>query len=166
MKTGAKSLAVAAIAAASIAGTSIPASAEVALYAQRKGNFTFSTATALVPLKANGRTSLSFVFDETERGIRAITFSAECAVDAAAGSFTAWVDIDILVNGIAIPPTDLTSDAFCASNGTAGFDGWATQSITVAKKLAPGPQTIEVRARLNGGATGGWISDTALVVQD
>jgi len=166
MTTGTKSLVVAATAAACIAAASVPAMAEVVLYASKSSNFSFTTATAMVPLKGNGRTSLSFVFSENPKGMRVITFSAECAVDAPAGSFTGWVDIDILVNGIAVPPTDQTSDAFCSSNGTVGFDGWATQSISVARKLNAGPHTIEVRARLNGGATGGWISDTALVVFD
>lgn len=161
-----KTLVAAAVVSAGLAAAIAPATAEVALYAARGTNFSFVTPTAMVPLKPNGKTSLPFVFNETNKGFRIITFSAECAVDAAAGVFTAWVDIDILVDGVALPPTNVTTDAFCASNGTVGLDGWATQSVSVAKKLGPGSHTVEVRARLNGGATGGWISDTALVIFD
>lgn len=151
------------LAAAGLAGTSIDASAEVARSAYRNGNFTFSTATTLVPLNNNSKTKLGFRFRDIPEGWRIITYSAECAV---AGTENSWVDIDILVDGNVIPPTDGSSDAFCSGNATPGFDGWATQSITVAVQPGQGNHRIQIRARLNGGATGGWFGDTSLVIYD
>jgi len=156
-------LVVGGLAAACLVGTSISASAEVARSATRNGNFTFATPTVLVPLNNNDKTKLGFRFRDTPEGWRIITYSAECAV---AGTATAWIDIDIIVDGNVIPPTDSSSDAFCSGNHTAGFDGWATQSITVAVQLGQGNHRIQIRGRLNGGATGGWLSDSSLVIYD
>lgn len=151
------------LAAACLAGTSIGASAEMARSATHTGNFTFATPTTLVPLNNNGKTRLGFRFRDTPEGWRIITYSAECSVSGPIGG---WVDIDIIVDGNVIPPTDSTADAFCSALEGAGFDTWATQSITVAVQLGQGSHRIQIRARLNGGATGGWLSDSSLVIYD
>ena len=100
------------------------------------------------------------------------TFSAECAVGAPAGNTSAWVDLDIVLLNAAgavvhtLAPTLGSSDAFCSSNGTAGVDGWATQSVTayVPFNFPAGNYRAEVRARINAGATTGWISDRTLLI--
>ena len=77
-----------------------------------------------------------------------------------------WIDLDILVDGVAISPTAGSLDAFCGANGTAGFDGWVRPSITVPVRLTAGAHTFQVQGRLDAGATGGWISDIAVVLHD
>ena len=126
------------------------------------GNFTFTAPSVLVPING-ASTSVGFTLGAPQRLI--ITFSAECAVNAAAGSNGAWVDIDVRMDGVALAPTNTTFDAFCSSNGTAGFDGWTRASITVPVTVAAGAHSVTILARLNNGATGGWISDRALVIE-
>lgn len=130
-------------------------------------NWTFSNAGQIaVP----GMTSASFFNAAGRRFI--VTFAAECAVDAPAGNTIAWTDVDIVVlrpndtTAATLAPTNGSGDAFCAANGTAGFDGWESNSITAVggTNLPAGTYRILVRARLNGGATGGWFGERALVV--
>jgi hypothetical protein len=98
------------------------------------------------------------------------TFSAECAVNAAAGNHSAWLDVDIVVTNAAgavvatLTPTVGSGDAFCSSNGTLGFDGWVSPSVTGVAQLAAGVYRVQVNARLNNGATGGWLGERTLVV--
>jgi hypothetical protein len=130
-------------------------------------NWTFSSAGQIaVP----GMTSASF-FNAAGRRFIA-TFASECAVDAPAGNTSAWTDVDIVVlrpdgsTAATLPPTAGSGDAFCSSNGTQGFDGWETNSVTAVggTNLPAGTYRVLVRARLNGGATGGWFGERALVV--
>jgi len=101
-----------------------------------------------------------------------VTFSSECSVNAPAGNTGAWTDVDIVVLSAAnvvvrtLPPTVGAADAFCASNGTANFDGWETNSVTAVSGagLPAGNYRVQVRTRLNGGATGGWYGERAVVV--
>lgn len=124
-------------------------------------NYTF-TSTVFIPLTSSAATTVTFT--AAAPGPKVLTFSAECSVDAGAGNSSAWVDIDILHNGAAVSPTSGASDAFCTSNGTAGFDGYVRPSITVVLTATAGVNTVRVQGRLNNGATGGWLSDTALVI--
>jgi hypothetical protein len=102
----------------------------------------------------------------------AVTFSAECAVNAPAGNTSAWVDVDIrvltpaLVLVATLAPTSGAADAFCSANGTLGYDGWAMHSVTAVSPatLPAGNYIVQVRSRLNNGATGGWLGDRSLVV--
>lgn len=101
-----------------------------------------------------------------------VTFSSECAVNAPAGNTAAWTDVDIVVLNVAgvvvqtLPTTVGAADAFCGSNGTAAFDGWSTHSVTAVSGggLAAGNYRVQVRARLNGGATAGWFGERTLLV--
>jgi hypothetical protein len=99
-------------------------------------------------------------------GRKVLTYSAECSVDAPAGNSSAWVELDIIVNGVTIPPTVGTSDAFCGADGVAGFGGWVRPSITVVFAGLQGNNTISIKATGQAGATGIWLSDTALAVYD
>ncbi|PZQ15883.1 MAG: hypothetical protein DI565_08645 [Ancylobacter novellus] len=131
-------------------------------------NWSFLTPTGQVPLgNANdGSIKTTINVRPPAKGVYSLTFSAECSVDAPAGNVTAWVDLDIVVNGVVVPPTVGASDSFCSSDGTVGFGSWATHSITVAVPLEAGKNEISIQARLSGGATGGWISNSALVIDD
>jgi hypothetical protein len=93
-----------------------------------------------------------------------VTYSAECSVNAPAGDTASWIDIDLEVNGVAAAPTAGSSDAFCGANGTLGFDGWIRPSISTTVRLVAGANTIRVLGRLDFAATGGWLSDSAIVV--
>lgn len=101
-----------------------------------------------------------------------VNFSAECSVNAPASNSSAWTDVDIvLLNGAGavvttLAPTVGAFDGFCASNGTAGFDNWQMNAINavVPPTFPAGVYRAQVRARLNGGATGGWFGERSLIV--
>lgn len=139
--------------------------AAVRVNSVRPNNWSVASAAAVfVPLNAAGATTISF--NSGAPGRRVLTYTAECAVNAPAGNNTAWLDLDIVVNGAAMPPTVGASDAFCSANGTLGFDGWDRHSITLVIPVVEGANTIRVQARGNAGATGLWLGDSTLVVHD
>ncbi len=129
------------------------------------GNFVFSGFIALP-----GMTTPGFALAAGERIV--VTFSAECAVNALAGDFTANTDVDIVMLAPGpvvvqtLSPTPGASDIFCSANGTAGFDSHARNSITVVGGGLPANvYQVQVRARTNGPAgTQAWYGDRALVV--
>ncbi len=126
-------------------------------------NFT-SVGAVFVPLNSAGATIVTFNLPAAGRKV--LTFSSECAVSAAAGNSSAWSDIDIIVNGAVVAPTVGSADAFCSANGTAVFDGWETNAITVVIQGVAGANTVRILGRPNGGATGIWFGERALVVHD
>jgi hypothetical protein len=131
----------------------------------RAGNFSSATiAGVLVPLNASGATTISFNLPSTKKTV--LTYSAECAVNAAAGDEDAYLDIDVIVNGVTLAPTAGNQDAFCSANGVAGFDHWIRNSITVSFTGVTGVNTVSILARGNAGATGLWVGDSALVLFD
>jgi hypothetical protein len=141
----------------------IPVAAAISLSAVRPGNFSSaSTPGVLVPLDSTGAVTLTL--NAGAGGRRVLTYSAECSVDAPAGNHSAWLDIDVLVNGVAQPPTVGTADGFCGANGVAGFDHWTRHSITLVIPVRVGANTIQILARGNAGATGLWLGDSSLVV--
>jgi len=126
----------------------------------RAVNFTFTTATALVPLTSTAATSVSF--SQAAASPRVLTFSAECALDGANPIF--YLDLDIIHNGTALSPTAGNQDAWCTANATAGLDGWIRGSITLVVPAVAGVNTIQVQARQNNNVGTGWIGDTSLVI--
>lgn len=148
--------------AAALFALAAAAQAKVIISGTYPSNFAFSTATAFVPLASTGATSRTFNITATATYV--LTFSAECSTDAPAGNSGAWVDLDVLVDGVAVSPTAGAADAFCGANGTAGHDGWVRPSITLPVRLVAGSHTLQVQGRLNNGATGGWISDISMVI--
>lgn len=151
-------------AALALAAVTATASAGIRTYQVRPGNFSFTTPTALVPLNAAGNTTITW--NQTSNGRKVLIFTAECSVDAPAGNNFAWVDIDIVFNGVVQAPTVGTSDAFCSADGLAGFGGYVRPSIAIVINGVAGANTISIQGRINAGATGGWLSDTTLVVHD
>ena len=76
-----------------------------------------------------------------------------------------WVDIDIVVNGVAVSPTAGDQDAFCSANHTAGFDFWNRISITVVIQGIQGNNTVRILGRRTarrpcGLATVRWLCTT------
>jgi hypothetical protein len=100
-----------------------------------------------------------------------IWFAAECSV--AAPDRATWLDLDILVNGVALPPTN-NDNAFCTSTGSNALDSWVSTAIhgaivgatTVPAVVGGPPYTIQVRGTLrNFNAGESWrIDDLSLIV--
>ena len=130
----------------------------------RPNNWASGPAAVLVPLNAAGATTISFSLAAPTRLV--LTYSAECAVGAPAGNASAWLDLDLIVNGVTLAPTAGNQDAFCSSNGTAAIDGWSRASITVFFTGAAGANTVRIQSRGNGGATTVWLGDSSLVIHD
>jgi|SRR5687767_7848789 len=147
-----------------LASTAAAVHAGVKASAIRPGNFVaLSPNEVLVPLNATGATTLSFSLPSA--GKKILTYSAECAVDAPAGS-NGWLTLDIYVNGVVVAPTVGTTDPFCSGNGTAGFDGYVRASITIPIQGISGGNIVQIKARGGSGATGLWLGDGALVIYD
>lgn len=112
-------------------------------------------------------TNDTFSFDTTsESSDVVVTFTAGCSTIDESGA--GWVDIDINVNGAAVPPTDLPTNAFCFETGV-NDEVRHTASYTVAvEDLPAGSHSIQVIAdnqSLTGGIVGFPIlSDVSLVV--
>jgi len=153
---------IAVLALASVTTTSFAA---VRGYHARAGNFSSgAVAGVFIPLNAAGATIVNFKLPAP--GKKVLTFSAECAVDAGAGNGTAWVDIDIIVNGVTVPVTAGSADAFCTSDEEPGFSHWTRPSITVQVNGFAGVNNVRILAKGNNGATGLWLGDSALIIHD
>jgi hypothetical protein len=150
------------IAIAALSVLASAASAKVIGSGTFASNFSYTTSGTYVPVTSGGATTLTV--NAPKAALYVITFSAECSVDAPAGNNFAWVDIDLEVNGTAVAPTAGTSDAFCSADGVAGFGGYNRPSVTVVTPLNAGANSVRVLGKFQGGATGGWVSDSSLVV--
>jgi hypothetical protein len=153
------------IAIAALLTVSTTAFAAVRGFHARASNFSSGVVAGVdVPLNAAGATIVTFNLPGA--GKKVLTFSGECAVDAPAGNNFAWLDIDIIVNGVIVPVTNQTSDAFCSADGVAGISGYVRPSITVLVNGLQGNNTVRIRAKGQAGATQIWLSDTALMIHD
>ena len=142
----------------------------------RIGNYTFAQGTnSLVPLTAAPDPVLLESAPFTTTGKVVVTYTAECAVLAAAGNVTTWLNIDMQLRNVVtgalinLPPSSPnTSDAFCTANGVAGSNGWVMASITgVATGVPLADYAVQVRANVQAGTTGdsGWLGDSSLVIR-
>jgi hypothetical protein len=150
------------IALAALATLASAASAKVIGSANGPNFFNFFSSGTFVPLSSDGSTTL--IVNAPKAGVYVLTYSAECSVDAPSGNRNAWVDVDIQVNGVGLPPTDIDTDTFCGADGVVGFSNFAHPSVTVVAPMNAGSNVVRVLGKFHGGATGGWISDSALVV--
>ena len=148
-----------------LAGVAATAHAGVKASALRPGNWTsLSNYQVLVPLNAAGATTLNF--NLPSGGKKILTYSAECAVHAPAGEYGTWLDLDILVNGVIVAPTNDSFDQFCTANGSYGFDGYVRASITIPIQGISGNNTIQIKVRGASAVLGMWLGDSALVIYD
>jgi hypothetical protein len=143
------------------------ASASVVASVTGLDNYTFTgTAQVLIP------STTTPLFAQNKNQLFVVTFSAESAVEAPAGNYSAWEDIDIVVVNsggkvvATLAPTVGAFDAFASSNGNGDFS-WSMHSITVVggATLPAGKYRVQVLARLNNGGTTGWFGERSLVVQ-
>jgi hypothetical protein len=138
------------------------ASAKVIGSANGPNFFNFFSSGTFVPVTPDGSTTL--IVNAPKAAVYVLTYSAECSVDAPTGNSAAIVDIDIEVNGVGLPPTDISTDTFCGADGVVGFSNFTHPSVTVLAPMNAGSNVVRVLGKFHGGATGGWISDSALVV--
>lgn len=106
-----------------------------------------SPATILIPLDNTGRTFVPFVTTQDNQRV-VITFSAECSIKAPV--FRTFLNIDILVDGVAVQPTQ-SDNALCTSHNTSAPDGWVGASTTgVYVVPEPGIHRVQIRGSLSG----------------
>jgi hypothetical protein len=130
------------------------------------GNFIFGAGVPTLP----GMSTPLFFNNAGQRFI--VHFAAECAVNAPAGNTTAWTDVDIIVRNAAgavvqvLAPTVGTLGAFCSADGSAGLSGWASNAVigVGGAGLPAGNYRVQVRARLNNGATQASYGERTLLV--
>lgn len=76
-----------------------------------------------------------------------ISFTGECTVKSP-DTFT-WLNVDVLVDGVEISPTQTIDNAFCTSQGNNTLDGWVSASVTGVHVVPDaGLHTALVRASL------------------
>jgi hypothetical protein len=153
--------------AVALAGAAATTHAGVKASALNPLNYGYLTPEAvLVPLNAAGATTLTFKLSSA--GKKILTYSAACAVHAPTGNTSAYVQLDIYLNGVIVPPTGEYGDPFCSANGVFGYtDGMVRASITVPIQGVSGNNTIQIKAQGNGLAFGGFIlGNSALVIYD
>jgi hypothetical protein len=137
------------------------ASADILKSTYFKGD-SVGTSRAAVQVTNAGSTSVKFKVPVS--GLRvAITYSAHCGAEGPLGGF---INIDIVVDGVVIPPTDFGSDIFCSTDSTTAIDTFIRASIIGTKTLAPGKHTVEVFAEPMGGATSFQLGASTLLVQN
>jgi hypothetical protein len=139
------------------------ASAEViSTRARTLPNIFNDSAVHLLPLNNAGSTFLPFVTTTDNQRI-VISFNAECSV--VANNFSSFVNLDILVDGVAASPSS-DDNAFCSGHGVAG-GGWVSAvSTSVFLVPDPGLHTVQVRGFLASFVAGsGWtIDDSSTVI--
>lgn len=147
----------------------IQASASPIIALTNPNDFSFSTVQVPVPIAAGVFQTPIFFNALNQRFV--VSYTAECAVSAAAGDTTTFVDLTIrAVNALTgvvtvLAPTVGTTDAFCSANGTAGYDGWAMHTVHAigGVGLPAGNYRVEVLARLSGPGAGN-LDDSTLIV--
>jgi hypothetical protein len=133
-----------------------PVFAAIRLASVRTNAVTF-TSSIFMPLNDAGSTTLFFVGS----GRHLVNYSAECA---RSGGNSAWLSIQIFVDGVALAPTSGIDDAFCSGDNTAAVDGWVTAHYSVPTGvLATGFHTVRVQATLIGAGIG-RLDDASLSI--
>lgn len=140
-----------------------PAFALLPLTAAHPGNFTFTTDGTLLPLSASGATTLRFRTTAAEQKV-VIAYNAECSF--ASTTKQAWIGVDIIVDGVTVPPSNEPSsfDAMCTSDGT-GDNNW-TRAVMNAVYVVPaaGLHDIQIKATMSNGTGTGWYGDSSLII--
>jgi len=93
-----------------------------------------------------------------------ISFNAECSVIA--NNFSSFVNLDILVDGVAASPSS-DDNAFCSAHGAAVQGGWVSAVSTSVFIVAdPGLHSVQVRGILTPFVAGsGWtIDDSSTII--
>lgn len=151
-----------------VAATQVSAHTFIAV--SRVGNFPMGVGPVMVPI--NGAAGINTPVFFNAAGARFIvSYNAECAVAAAAGNASTWMDVDVQAVNAAtgaiftLTPTAGGLDAMCTSNGTAANDGWQRTVVNAigGVGMPAGNYFVRIRARLSGAGTG-HLGDTSLLV--
>jgi len=116
-----------------------------------------------IPLTDSGATAISFTTTKPNQKV-VISYSAECSVRTT--STLSYLDLDILVDGVAAPPSD-SDNAFCSYHGSSDPGGWLSAvTIVVARVPSAGTHTLQVVGTLrNPGVGEQWsLDDSATIV--
>jgi hypothetical protein len=98
-----------------------------------------------------------------------ITHSFECAVEG--NDRVTWFDIDILVDGVAVAPSN-NDNASCTSSppdeDVMGLTSWVTTSLTVVRRVSGGNHLVVVQGTLRNFTAGerARVDDQSLVIQE
>jgi hypothetical protein len=84
-----------------------------------------------------------------------IHYSAECRVE------DGYIEYDILVDGVQVPPTHDNFSALCSSPPAS-----ASAATTVFRSVAAGGHSVRVRGHVEAGVGPGRIDDQSLVVTE
>jgi hypothetical protein len=128
-----------------------------------KANTFFDAKPHILPLTDGGAKSISFTTSTPNQQV-VISYSAECAVGGSDN--ITYVDLDILVDGVAAPPSD-SDNAFCTDRGNGIRANWASVITTVVAQVpSAGTHTVQVRGTLQHFEEGDeWsVDDSATVV--
>lgn len=140
------------------------ASAEViATRVRTLPNFFNDGAVHFIPLNDAGVTALPFATTTANQRI-VISFNAECSVSA--NNFSSFVNLDILVDGVAARPSS-DDNAFCSAHGAIG-GGWVS-AVSTSVFVVPnaGLHTVQVTGTLGSTFVAGsfWtIDDSSTVI--
>lgn len=143
-----------------LATIAAPASAKVYNASANKSPQFFTDTAELRLVDAGGAVALPFT--APIKGIYLVTFTAECMVTGT----TAFVSLDVVVDGVAQGATAGRDDGFCAADDTAGFDHPTTHAMTIPVFVKPGNHTVRIGAALVGGPATASIDDLTIVVHD
>jgi hypothetical protein len=151
-----------------LAGAAASAHAGINASAVKTGYAVFTNSFVAVQAVLNDAGDKTLNFTLGSAGKRVLKFSAGCGVNAPVGNTTAWLDLDIIVNGVIVAPTVGSGDPFCSSNGkgAAIFGGSVRSSIIVPIEGIKGNNTVTIVARGNAGASGLFLANSALEIHD
>jgi hypothetical protein len=125
----------------------VPSQAAIKASATNTSAVSFSDNLAhLIPLLSNGTTAIRFSTGAANQKV-IVTFNAECSV-AGTDNMT-WLDIDIMVDGVIIPPSN-NDNAFCTDHGTGSLSNWVSATVVgVYTVPSAGQHIVEVRGGLH-----------------
>jgi hypothetical protein len=116
----------------------------------------------LIPLNNAGATAIAFTTTKPNQKV-IISYSAECAVKG--GDNATYLDIDILVDGRAAPPSN-SDNAFCTDHGNNILGNWVSAvTLVVALVRTPGAHSVQVQGTLQTFNSGDeWIVDDSATI--
>jgi len=122
-------------------------------------------AAHLIPLLPSGANTLTFKTTVVNQKV-IIQFNAECAV--VGKDYDTWLDLNILVDGKAVPPSN-GDNALCTSIGGEIGSHWVSAITTaVAIVRSPGTHTLQVQGAFGFSHFSAgdlwWIDDSSTIV--
>jgi hypothetical protein len=120
-----------------------------------------------IPLFANGTNFTTFRTTTVNQTV-IIQFNAECAV--VGKDYSTWLNIDILVDGVPVPPSN-GDNAMCTSIGGDIGGHWVSAITSVVAVVpTPGSHLLQVRGSFGFSQFSSgdfwWIDDSSTVVFD